>query len=325
MKLYKGDCLQVMEGFEANSIDFIICDLPYGNVTACEWDVVIPFHELWKQYKEILKPNGAICLFGTEPFSSIMKTTNLDDYKYDWIWLKKTSMNFIQANNMPLRRHENISVFSEGVINHKDQSGKDRMPYNPQNIKLEESVMKRGANVAGYSQFRGGSTDEQYEKTHEGFPTMILEGFEHDKDRFHPTQKPVKLYEYLIKTYSNPGAVVLDNCAGSGTLGEACFNLGDRDAIMIELDDEYIQAIQDRMKCLGANLEVIESIEPIERKVVQKSKAKNSKYVSLNVSQIEQMKADGKTPGDISEELGIKWAQITQSLSKRYKKPFNRM
>jgi len=222
-----------MKDIADKSIDMILCDLPYGT-TDCKWDVVIPFEPLWEQYKRIIKDNGAIVLFGSEPFSSALRISNITEYKYDWIWDKKIPSGMSYARFQPMRRSEQISVFCNG-----------KTKYNPQ-MTLRDFPIKGG----GMS--KGETTNNQKIKalnktyTHKN-PTNILVFDKVRKGSVHPTQKPVALFEYLIKTYTNEGDLVLDNCAGSGTTGVACMNTK-RDFILIEQLQEYVDIANKRLE-----------------------------------------------------------------------------
>jgi len=232
-KVHCWDCLELMKDIADKSIDMILCDLPYGT-TDCKWDVVIPFEPLWEQYKRIIKDNGAIVLFGSEPFSSALRISNITEYKYDWIWDKKIPSGMSYARFQPMRRSEQISVFCNG-----------KTKYNPQ-MTLRDFPIKGG----GMS--KGETTNNQKIKalnktyTHKN-PTNILVFDKVRKGSVHPTQKPVALFEYLIKTYTNEGDLVLDNCAGSGTTGVACMNTK-RDFILIEQLQEYVDIANKRLE-----------------------------------------------------------------------------
>ena len=230
---YLGDCLILMKEIPDYSIDMILCDLPYGT-TACKWDTIIPFEPLWAQYKRIIKDNGAIVLTGSQPFTSALIMSNPDMFRYEWVWDKKRTTNFVNANRMPLKQHENICVF------YKKQS-----IYNPQfiydGIKRNRTPQSKSSNVVCVTQF---IDHRQYDKH---FPkSIIVEYSGYNKEKFHPTQKPVALFEYLIKTYTNEGDLVLDNCAGSGTTGVACKNLNRR-YILMEKDPTYVSMIKKRL------------------------------------------------------------------------------
>ena len=243
MVLRQGDCLELMKDIPDKSIDMILCDLPYGT-TSCKWDVVIPLEPLWEQYNRIIKDNGAIVLFGNEPFSSQLRISNLKMYRYDWYWLKSRSGNFIQANKRPHKRIECISVFY-----------KKQPMYNPQKIinpKGEQTRCKY--RLAKQKELFVGqvSTSQEYSAYSEKYepskllPISLLD-FENDKKPLHPTQKPVALLEYLIKTYTNENETVLDNCMGSGSTGVACVNTG-RSFIGIELDENYFNIAKERIE-----------------------------------------------------------------------------
>lgn len=297
---YQGDCLVEMDNIADKSVDMILCDLPYGT-TACAWDIIIPFEPLWKQYKRIIKDKGVIVLFGSEPFSSLLRTSNLSWYKYDWIWEKNNAGNFQLVNYQPLKIHETISVFynetpdmefANIMINNMKRLGL-------KNIDVSRLELSRTGGMTGWvtNKLNGSQlpTAEQWNKicnlfeieneyehilskvkrttynldlddtdiicsnkgkagslghlssenkrvgytqTKTGYPKSILK---YDRETgLHPTQKPVPLMEFLIKTYSNEGELVLDNCMGSGTTGVACKKTG-RNFIGIEKDEKYFE------------------------------------------------------------------------------------
>lgn len=236
IQLIKGDCLIEMQNIADKSIDCIICDLPYGT-TACKWDIIIPFEPLWAQYKRIIKDNGAIVLFGSEPFSTILRMSNLKDYKYDWIWNKKFAGSFGIAKFQPMRIHENISVFY-----------KKAPLYNPQMVKRDNTITN-GANkcLSDSGQLR--AKQDGYKKVYDKqYPKTILEYSGRHKDRgLHPTVKPLDLIEYLVKTYTNENDLILDNCMGSGTCGVAAKQLN-RNFIGIEMDDKYFEIAKNRIE-----------------------------------------------------------------------------
>ena len=235
IKLYKGDCLEIMKDIPDKSIDMILCDLPYGT-TACKWDNIIPFEPLWEQYNRIIKDNGAIVLFGSEPFSSQLRMSNIKMYKYDWVWNKKKAGNIFLAKYQPMKIHENIMIF-----------GKGKIAYFP--IMVERDKIKKSKNY-GTGETMGGNRKKEekvyiYDKKN---PISILEfSNASQKGKVHPTQKPVELLEYLIKTYTNEGDVVLDNCMGSGSTGVACKHTN-RNFIGIELDDNYFEIAKKRIE-----------------------------------------------------------------------------
>nr|DAZ44575.1 MAG TPA: adenine-specific methyltransferase [Caudoviricetes sp.] len=236
-QLYNGDCLEVMDKLIAKGIvvDVIITDPPYGT-TACKWDVIIPLNEMWTRLNKLIKPNGAIVLFGTEPFSSKLRTSNIKNYKYDWIWEKEQGVGFQLVRYRPLMKNENISVFC------------NKTPvYNPQMSKLAKSEkMNRKAGSNSKSETSPLKySDERVSEYMYRYPVNILQ---YKRDRgLHPTQKPVALLEYLIKTYTNEGDLVLDFTMGSGSTGVACLNTN-RKFIGIELDKKYFNIAEERLK-----------------------------------------------------------------------------
>ena len=235
IELWHGDCLELMKNIPDKSVDCIICDLPYGT-TACKWDSIIPFEPLWEQYNRIIKDNGAIVLFGSEPFSTTLRMSNLEKYKYDWIWNKKLAGNGILAKKQPLKIHENIMVFNTTIYFPQMTKGKLR------------TKMTGGLGTTQCDTLRSSSSYQKEHMSDEYYPQSIQEfstaGMR--KKRLHPTQKPVELLEYLIKTYTVEGETVLDNCMGSGTTGVACKNLN-RKFIGIELDDTYYEIAKNRI------------------------------------------------------------------------------
>lgn len=246
-----GDCLELMKDIPNGSVDMILADLPYGT-TACKWDTIIPFDKLWKQYERIIKDNGAIVLFGTEPFSSMLRTSNLKLFKYDWIWLKTRPSNFFAAKFMPLNDKELICVFSKGGINN---GAKNPMKYFPQGIKKIDRVAKN-VNTGGKigAEHKTSLNDGRiYHQTTTGYPNNLIE-FNNDANTKHPTQKPIALCEYLIKTYTNENDLVLDNTAGSGTTAIACLNTN-RQFIVMEKEEKYYDIIKKRVGDFNKNFE----------------------------------------------------------------------
>ena len=231
VQLLHGDCLELMKDIPDGSIDMILCDLPYGT-TACKWDSVIPFEPLWAQYKRIIKDNGAIVLFGSEPFSTELRRSNLKMYKYDWIWEKEQGANFMLCRFQPYKVHENISVFS-----------KNRHIYFPQMTEGKPYISGKGTS----GDITGNVKKVQTKNNGTRYPRSV-QRFNTDKSKgsLHPTQKPVALLEYLIKTYTNECEVVLDNCMGSGSTGVACVNTG-RKFIGMELEEKYFNIAKDRI------------------------------------------------------------------------------
>jgi len=235
IELRKGDCLELMKDIEDNSIDMILCDLPYGT-TACKWDTIIDFKLLWKQYERIIKDNGAIVLTASQPFTSALVMSNLKIFKYSWVWNKVLHSNPLIAKKQPLNAHEDIIVFY-----------KKQCIYNPQ--MTEGKIIKRGKFNTGKSQSKGlANLHRGEDSSKKRYPVRIITFSNADKTNIsHPTQKPVALFEYLIKTYTNENDLVLDNCAGSGTTGVACQNLN-RNCILMEKDQEYCDIIEKRLK-----------------------------------------------------------------------------
>ena len=232
-KVLQGDCLELMRDIPDKSVDMILCDLPYGT-TACKWDVIIPFEPLWEQYKRIVKPNAAIVLTGSQPFTSQLVMSNPKWFKYEWIWEKEQGVNPLMAGIQPLKSHENILVF-----------GKEKIFYDP--------ILESGCpyNVIRDRQARkhelSNTVFKATQTINDGFrlPKTIIR-FNRETG-IHPTQKPVALFEYLIKTYTNEGDLVLDNCAGSGTTAVACLNTN-RNYILMEKEQKYIDVIGDRLR-----------------------------------------------------------------------------
>lgn len=238
-----GDCLELMKGIPDNSIDCVITDPPYGT-TACKWDNIIPFEPMWKELKRITKDNGAICLFGSEPFSSSLRMSNIKMFKYDWIWKKSKSQHFAQAPYRPMTEHEIISVFSLGGT---AKNANIRMVYNP--LGLTNCDIHCSGKKAKHSMHRLRNTDQKdYVQKKTGYPKTII-NFNNCGKPVHPTQKPVSLLEYLIKTYTMENEKVLDFTMGSGSTGVACKNLK-RKFIGIEKDDKYFNIAVNRIEQL---------------------------------------------------------------------------
>lgn len=237
IRLIKGDCLEVMKDIEDKSVDMILCDLPYGT-TACKWDTVIPFEPLWEQYNRIIKDNGAIVLFGSQPFTSALIMSNPKMFKYEWIWEKDAGSNFATVKYQPMKEHENILVF-----------GKGKTQYYP--IMQERIGSRKGKETTTID---SGRKDSVY-GTQDGCGVLKVGKLRNPRSiqRFnrerglHPTQKPTDLLEYLIKTYTNEGETVLDNTMGSGSTGVACINTNRR-FIGIEMDDNYFNVAKQRIE-----------------------------------------------------------------------------
>lgn len=274
-KLYHGDCLEQMNNIADNSVDLILADLPYGTTDRngkkgsriFKWDSVIPLDMLWEQYKRVLKRNGAVVLTADQPFTSQLVMSNLDWFKYEWIWKKSRTTGFFTANYRPMKSTEDILVFSEGgAAAASAKSGRGNMTYNPQGL-IEKRVKKKNSRkrlgkLLGNEEFVGKNNkmlgdiydDEgnliqaakEYEQKWTNYPTEMLE-FAIETGTIHPTQKPVPLMEYLVKTYSNEGGVVLDNVMGSGTTGIAALNCG-RNFIGIEREQNFFELSVDRIE-----------------------------------------------------------------------------
>ena len=240
-KIYQGDCLEVMKDIPDKSIDMILCDLPYGT-TACKWDTIIPFEPLWEQYKRIIKDNGAIVLCGQEPFSSYLRISNIEDYKYDWYWEKERLTNVFQVKRRPGKTIECISIFYKEQPNYIPQKSEHTGRL------VKNRVGKNGRFSITLQGKKGQVKPINYRDDRTRDPTQVLKiNRDNNMKNVHPTQKPVALFEYLIKTYTNEGDLVLDNCAGSGTSGVACQNLN-RNYILIEKEPKYIDVINKRIK-----------------------------------------------------------------------------
>ncbi len=235
INLLKGNCLELMNDIPDGSVDMILCDLPYGT-TACKWDTVIPFEPLWAHYKRVIKPNGAIVLFGSQPFTSALVMSNIKMFKYCWVWNKKKAGNIFLAKHQPMKEHEDICIFS-----------KVKHVYNP--IMTDRDEIKRSKNYGtGLTMGGNGKKEEKIYQYTQRYPKSIINiSNANQKGKLHPTQKPVPLLEYLIKTYTNEGETVLDNCMGSGSTGIACLNTG-RQFTGIELDEKYFEMAKNRIE-----------------------------------------------------------------------------
>lgn len=243
IELYWGDCLKIMDGLIADGVkvDAILCDLPYGT-TRNKWDSCIDLSELWKRYKKIIKENGVIALTAQTPFDKVLGCSNLEWLKYEWIWEKSKSTNFLNVKKSPLKAHENILIFynKQPLYNPQMKEGK---PYN-------KGLIKSQCGNGTYGNF---NAKERINESGMRFPRDVLyfKTSETEGKTYHPTQKPIALMEYLIKTYTNEGDLVLDNCMGSGTTGVACKNLN-RNFIGIELDLNYYMIAQERINADNA-------------------------------------------------------------------------
>ena len=256
--IYQGDCLEVMKTLPDNSVDAVITDPPYGT-TACKWDSVIPFPEMWERLNKLIKPNGAIVLFGSEPFSSALRMSNIKNYKYDWIWDKVQPTGMPLVKKMPMKQHEIISIFysKQPTYNRQmtDRPKKDirvNAVKNKLNQKTNSGYDHNGTIVCKYA--------DDYDPTKVN-PKSIVTFSKQPKrvKNVHPTQKPVALIEYLIKTYTNEGETVLDFTMGSGTTGVACKKLN-REFIGIELNPEYVAIAEKRIAAHNNIFEIPEEV-----------------------------------------------------------------
>ena len=253
MTLYKGDCLEVMKSIPDGSVDAIITDPPYGT-TACKWDSVIPFDLMWEQLNRIIKPNGAIVLFGSEPFSSALRMSNINNYKYDWVWEKSKAGNFQIAKRQPLKITENIIVFNEK---------NNYYPIPREQTEATKKIYKKhgdnlGGKIGNLKHMASGTYRHDFKFGKDfGYPKNIIKysnGMK--KDRYHPTQKPIALMEYLIKTYTNENETVLDFTMGSGSTGVACKNTN-RNFIGIEQDEKYFKIAEERINKQEKQLKIL--------------------------------------------------------------------
>jgi site-specific DNA-methyltransferase (adenine-specific) len=243
-RLMLGDCLERMGEIADGSVDLILADLPYGT-TACKWDTVIPFGPLWAHYRRLLKPRGAVVLTASQPFTSALVMSNREWFKYDWVWLKNRPTGSHHAKNRPMSKHEHVLVFSGSPMGHESQLKDRRMTYNPQGVSAGrlKTVTAKGS----HSRLTGPRPNQVGREylSQTGFPHTCLE-FDKEESHYHPTQKPVALMEYLIRTYSHEGETVLDNAMGSGTTGVACVNTGRR-FIGIEKGPAYFATAEERI------------------------------------------------------------------------------
>jgi site-specific DNA-methyltransferase (adenine-specific) len=263
-QLYLGNCLVEMKKIADGSVDLILCDLPYGTTDrkgienkgdnrVLSWDTVIPLYQLWEQYRRVLKSTGAVVLTADQPFTSQLVLSNLEWFKYEWIWKKKRTTGFLHANARPMKETEDILVFSPLGASGCSKKANKNMTYNPQgliekNVKKKNNAKRLGKFLHQPEHMGAGNKllhGTEYEQKYTNYPSEIIE-FGLDRNVVHPTQKPVALMEYLIKTYSNEGETILDNCMGSGTTGVAAVKCNRR-FIGIEQDAEYYKISEDRI------------------------------------------------------------------------------
>lgn len=244
--IYLEDCLEGMKRIPDASVDAIICDLPYGT-TACSWDNILPWEDLWREYLRVIKENSAIVLFGAEPFATQLRMSNLKHYKYDWYWIKNNATGFTFAKSQPMRSVETISVFSKGTA-----------AYYPQGLQRVKKPQIQVRKVGEDTVYKTDSLEgKEFVQEYTGFPNNVLRFNKDTTNIFHPTQKPVALLEYLIKTYSKKGDIILDNCMGSGTTAVACLNT-DRYFIGFETDAAYYVRAVERIKTNVTQLDLFE-------------------------------------------------------------------
>ena len=251
INLLNGDCLEMMKTIPDGSVDMVLTDPPYGT-TACKWDSVIPFEPMWEQLKRVTKKNGAIVMTASQPFTSALIMSNVEMFKYCWVWEKSRPTGHVNAKNKPMKSHEDVVIFSCGTTVHASQSS-NRMIYNPQGL-VDVSLVKK-ATAGRIRAGRGStvstrpSTQKDHHQTQSNYPRTVIK-INSESRVAHPTQKPVALMEYLIKTYTNEGETVLDFTMGSGTTGVAAKNLN-RDFIGIELDETYFNIAKERIEKQG--------------------------------------------------------------------------
>ena len=261
--LIKGDCLDILPYIDDNSVNLILCDLPYAT-TDCAWDSLIPFDKLWKEYNRILVKNGTVILTASQPFTTDVINSQRNLFKYELIWIKNHSTGFQHAKNRPLKIHEDVLVFSKGAANHVSLSKDMRMTYNPQGVN-KISIPKKYNGKNTFVGILGSSPSHKKEMftEFENYPENVIY-FEMDSDSWHPTQKPVALFSYLINTYSNEGDLVVDNCGGSFTSAIACQNTN-RSFVCIEQDEKYfirgVERVRNNIPAFGnQNVIVIENL-----------------------------------------------------------------
>jgi|TARA_R110000824_G_scaffold255119_1_gene444084 site-specific DNA-methyltransferase (adenine-specific) len=263
MMIRQGNCMELMQDVETGSVDLILCDLPYGTTDRkgkggsriFKWDSPLPLDDLWVQYRRILSPSGTVVLFGDQPFTSKLVLSNVEWFKYEWIWKKSRTTGFLLANYRPMKQTEDILVFSQlgaAAASAKTESG--NMVYNPQGlipkVVKKKNNPKRLGKVLGVTEFIGKGnkllTNSEYEQKFTNYPKEILE-FAAEKNTVHPTQKPVSLLEYLIETYSHHDDLVMDNCMGAGSTGVACVNTSRR-FVGFEMEEEYFKHAKSRIE-----------------------------------------------------------------------------
>lgn len=234
--LHKGDCIELMKQIPNGSVDMVLCDLPYGT-TACKWDVVIPFDKLWEQYERVCKETAAIVLTASQPFTSMLVLSNIKMFRHEWIWQKNRGSNFANTVREPFKEHEEVIVFSKGKWTYNKQM-QERSGGGLDRVKYELKWESKSENYRQFDTRNSNQPKLRVPSSVQKFNTEV---------GLHPTQKPIALFEYLIRTYSNEGDVVLDNCMGSGTTGVACVNLK-RNFIGIEKEEKYFEIAKNRIE-----------------------------------------------------------------------------
>lgn len=243
-KLFLGDCLEIMKTLPEGCVDMVFCDLPYGT-TQNDWDVIIPFDELWEMYHRVVREDGAIILTAQSPFDKILACSNLKDFRYEWIWEKNKSTGHLNAKRMPMKSHENVLVFYRKLPIYNPQKTTGHKPFGA--VKPRENIpepeKKRNYNHVSKTLGNDGTTTDRYPRSVQKFPVMNND----DPRKFHPTQKPIGMIEYFIRTYSNEGDLILDNCMGAGSTCIAANNLGRR-YIGIEQNEEFFRLASEWIK-----------------------------------------------------------------------------
>lgn len=245
-RLRFGECLEIMKEIPAGSVDMVLADLPYGT-TNQKWDSIIPLPELWAEYNRILSPSGVVVLTAAMPFTAMLVNSAIKElpFRYSWVWVKNKAGGFAQAKNKPMPSHEDVLVFARGATGHASQC-KNRMPYNPQGLKPYGKTVKNGGTDRPSAFEKRASHKPEYVQEFTNYPTSILL-YDVERTGLHPNQKPVALGEYLIQTYTAPGALILDNCTGSASFGVAALNTGRR-VICIEKTEKFYQIAKERLK-----------------------------------------------------------------------------
>lgn len=248
-RIYQQNCLEGMKFIPDNSIDMILCDLPYGT-TEAKWDSIIPIADLWEQYERIIKDDGAIVLTASQPFTTKLIQSNFKLFKYEWIWVKSKPTGFINAKNAPLKKHESVLVFSKGATANRSPRN---MKYNPQGLKPLGKKKQSKNNPDDIFGTRPSRNNDGYIQEYTGYPDSVLE-FASETKTIHPTQKPLKLFEYLVRTYTNKNEIILDNCMGSGTTAVAALK-SNRKFVGFETESKYIELANKRIESLYNELE----------------------------------------------------------------------